>query len=387
MKKTYFIKLISIILSLLLLSAVLISCGSASKALSVVGKVGEFDVSYEELYFLSVNYAEGLEAKYGEYSSLDEAEKAAFDAELETFVYENIVTNHAILTLCKKHGLTLDAEGLDERVDKYVENMIATEFGGSESEYKKSLAEYGITAHYVEFTAAVDLLYSDLLVKFLEDGTIADDDSEVLSIINEEFICTWHIMIANDKGDDVEENRALIEEALRKYNNGTMSMYELIGSNYNEDFSIPFEGNYITRGQAEKEYEDAAFDLDVGEISGVVESYGVTASGQKVPCFYLIKRLPIDPEYVKANFYELEQIYRGGIMAGMLDEVRETLTFEPNDYCKSLALSSLEVPSTLNVTVIVIAAVASVIALAAVIVVAIKKKKTKSKNQKALTKN
>ena len=375
MKKILFVKLISIFFVFTLLSGALVSCGSANKASTAVGKVGEFDVAYEELFFLSVNYAEGLEAKYGEYSSLDEADKSAYDAELHKLVYENIVTNHAILTLCKNYGLTLDAEGLDERVDKYVENMIATEFDGSRSDYKKSLSEYGMTENYVEFTAAVDLLYTDLLTKLLEDGQIENDDSEVLSIIENEFICTWHIMIANDEGDDISENRSLIEEALRKYNNGRMSMYELIGSNYNEDFSVPFEGNYITRGYAVKEYEDAAFALEVGEISDVVESVGITASGDKVSCFYLIKRLPLDMDYVKANLYELKDIYYDGIMASMLDEVRDTLVFEPNEYCEGLELMSLDEPNTLNPAVMIVAAIASLAVVVVIVVIIVKKKK------------
>ena len=375
MKTKPFVKLISIIFVLVMLAGALTSCGSPVKAKTVVGKVGEFEVRYEELYFLSVNYAQILDARYGEYSTLDEQARAAYDAELCELVYENVVTNHAILTLCKKYGLTLDSEGLDERVDKYVENMIATEFGGSRSDYKNSLSEYGMTENYVEFTAAVDLLYSDLLTKLLEDGTIPNGDDEVISIINEDFICTWHIMVANDEGDDIAENRALIEEALKKYNDGKMSMFELIGSKYNEDLSVPFEGNYIARGHADKEYENAAFALEVGEISGVVESRGVTANGDRVSCFYLIKRLPIDMDYVKANLYELKEIYYDGVMASMLDEVRATLSFEPNEYCKSLTLTSLDEPRTLNTAVIVIAAVTSVAAVASVVIIVVRKKK------------
>ncbi len=374
MKKTRFIKLISIFFALLLLSATLVSCQS-NKALTVVGKVGEFEVRYEELYFLSVGYAEGLEAKYGEYSSLDAAEAAKFDGELRELVYENIVTNHAILTLCKEYGLTLDAEGLDKRIDKYVDSMVATEFDGSRSDYKRSLEAYGMTENYVEFTAAVDLLYADLLTKLLEDGVIADDDAEVLSIIENEFICTWHIMVANDEGDDVDANRALIEEAARKYANGTMSMYDLIGSNYNEDFSVPFEGNYFTKGYAEKEYEDAAFALEIGEISDVIECRGINANGQKLSCFYLIKRLPLDMEYIKTYFYELEEIYRDGIMAAKLDEVRDTLEFEPNEYCQSLSLSSLDAPKTLSTALIIVSVAASLVVLVVVVIIIAKKKK------------
>ena len=113
MKKSRFIKIFSIFAAFLLCALAFVSCDT-NKAESVVGKVGEFEVKYEEFYFLATNYAEGLEAKYGEYSSLDAEMQAKFDSELRALIYENIITNHAILTLCKKHGLTLDAKELDE---------------------------------------------------------------------------------------------------------------------------------------------------------------------------------------------------------------------------------------------------------------------------------
>ena len=72
----------------MVLSAGLVSCGG-SDAQSTVGRVGEFEVKYEELYFLCTNYAEELGEKYGEYSSLNETDKADFDAELNKLVYEN----------------------------------------------------------------------------------------------------------------------------------------------------------------------------------------------------------------------------------------------------------------------------------------------------------
>lgn len=374
MKRSGIIKLISAFVSIVFLLLCLDSC-KVNNGNKTVGSVGELEVKYEELYFLSKNYAEGLEAKYGSYEELEADKRAEFCDELRSLVYENIVTNHAILTLCKEYGLTLDSDGLEDRVDKYIKTMVTSEFGGSKSSFKRSLEAYGMTESYVSFTAAVDLLYSDLITKLIEDGTVPSSDEEILSIVEKEFVCTWHIMVANDEGDNVEENRKLIEEALRKYNNGTMSMYELIGSNYNEDLSVPFEGNYITKGYAEKEYEDAAFALDIGEISGIVESSGVTANGDKVSCFYLIKRLPLDLEYVRANLYELEKVYHDGIAAAMLDDVRSTLSFAPNEYCDSLDLAALEAPKTLNTGVVVVAVAASLLVIAAIAVIVVKKRK------------
>ena len=70
-----------------------------------VGKVGEYSVLYEELYFLASNYAKGIKTS----SSLDGS--ALNDAIWES-VNENITENYAILELCKKEGILYDEKAL-----------------------------------------------------------------------------------------------------------------------------------------------------------------------------------------------------------------------------------------------------------------------------------
>ena len=150
-------KAIALILVLILSLSVLSSCAS-SKNMKVVGNVGEYEVYYEELYFLTTSYKEGLEAKYGAYASLDAENAKKFDDELRELVYSNITTNYAILSLCAENGLTLEDNGLDDRVDEYIDELITYSFGGKKREYKKSLKEFGLTDHYVRCTATVDIL-------------------------------------------------------------------------------------------------------------------------------------------------------------------------------------------------------------------------------------
>ena len=258
--------------------------------------------------------------------------------------------------------------------------MIETEFG-SKSEYKKNLKEYGLTDRYVRFTAALDLIYSDLLVKLVDEGKIEDDNDKVAEIIKEEFVRTWHIMVSNDKGESVEDNRAKAEEALSKYRDGSMSMYKLIGSVYNEDLSITdLDGLYFTRGSMAEEYEDAAFALEVGEISDVIEASGVNSSGESVRGFYIIQRLEIEDDYVKNNLPSLKEKYHDAVMYSMLEDERATLKFEPNDFTKSLDLALAEAPATaasaLTVAVIVLIVVVLAGGAAAALII-VKKKKSK----------
>lgn len=384
-KSTRSIRGIALFVTLIILASALCSCSSApirssKEELAVVGTVGNYEVLYEELYYLTANYRSSLEEKYGKYTTLDADTAALFEQELRETVYSNIVTNYAILELCRAEGLTLESSELDSRVQEYIDEMIESDFDGKTSNYKKNLKEYHLTDHFVRENARVDLLYSDLMTALLKKNVIADDDTEVLGKIKNEFAHTYHIAIFNDAGDDVSANRAKAEEALAKYNSGEKSMYQLIGSSYNEDLSdTTGDGYYFAKGSMDEQYETAAFALEEGQISGIVEGKGVH-NGKNVSCFYIIKRLPLEDKYLEENFAELEQAYRDAVIYGMLEDKKAELTFVPNDYARSLTLSTIEAPKAYTpwaeILFISIGALAVVGGAAAITVIVIKRKRS-----------
>ncbi|MBR2387723.1 MAG: hypothetical protein IKB02_03035 [Clostridia bacterium] len=377
MRTKRYIKVLSLLISCLICLASLSSCALGGELRSV-GKVGEYDVPYEELYFLANSYKASLEDKYGEYATLDADTKAAFDGELKELVYSNIVTNYAILSLCKKDGLTLDSDGVDERVDEYIGLIIESNFDGSKSDYKESMKAYYLTDHYVRFTSAVDILYSDFLANEFERSEDELSEEALSEIVKNEFARTWHIMIFNDEGESVEANRAKAEEALSKLRDGSMTMYKLIGSSYNEDLSLSsLDGIYFAKGTRDKAYESAAFALEVGGYSDVIELSYENPQGAVVSAFCILQRLEIEDAYVKQNFSGLRDEYVNSKISGMLDEVKKELVFEPNEYGTSLELAALEDATALSTTSIVLALVSLVLvaAVAVIVVIVIKKKK------------
>ena len=376
-EKNRVVRAVSLLLSLLLI--IISFSGCSSSATTSVGKVSKYDVPYDEMYFLAQSYKSNLEAKYGEYDKLDPVAAEQFEKELEELVYSNITVNYAILSLCEEYGLSINDDGIDDRVDEYIDNIILTDFASDKSAYKESLKQFGFTEHYVRFTAAVDILYSDLLTKLLEASLIEDDDEKIKEIVKSEFARTWHIMISNDSGESIEANRAKAEEALEKYRKGEKSMYELIGSVYNEDLSLTeLDGFYFAKGSMDEKYEEAAFALEVGEISDVVETYGTNSLGQTVTAFYLIKRLEIEDEYVDKNLSELKQKYIDSVVYEMLDEKKSILSFEPNEFAKELELSTLKAPSNMGTVIVVSAAVIVVLAAGVVFMLVAKKRRSRA---------
>ena len=361
-------KIISLLLVLVFAISCLSSCAPAKT--KSVGTVGEYEVAYEELYFLAFSYKKGLEAKYGEYDKLDSEKAKQFEEELNELVYSNIVTNHAILSLCKEEDLTLKSEGLEDRVDEYVEEVIIPQFDLDKNNYKQSLKEKGLTEHYVRFVASVDLLYSDFMRKTLEKSDVANDDVKMKDIIKQEFIRTWHVAVINHEGESVDENRAKAEAALEKYRSGSRSMYKLIGDNDVDPAIKDLDGIYFVRGSMEETYEQAAFALEVGEVSDVVETDAA---------FYIIQRLELEDNYIDKNLYDLKEKYIGSVIYGMLEEKKSELKFEPNEFAKELDIANLEEPAGNGLVIaLVIGAVAVVVAGGVVGVILVRKRRTRA---------
>ena len=324
-------------LALLILMLSITSCASENTvdAERSVGTVGDMEVSYDELYFLANNYLPSL-------SHLDETEKRA---ELDRLIRENITVNFAILALCEDLGIEYDERDYDDAIDEKLEALLYNSFGGDKDAYEKSLEDNGLTERYLRYTTGIDLLYENLLTVYPQRGLVTSNDSELIAAIKEEFIHVYHLALFNDSGDDKAENLNKLTEAREALISGEKSVYDLIKAGYTEDFSDPSgKGYYIVRGTMEDAYEDAAFSLNIGEVSEVIESMGENNKGEYVSCYYLISRFEIDEEYVKTNLTSLQKEYYGSVIASDMEEVKQTLAFAPNEFYDSLDLTDLLPP-------------------------------------------
>ena len=338
MKK--FHRYISLTLAIIICLALLCSCSGSRAipagklALTPVGTVGEREVLYEEYYFLANTYLES--AKQSFEGSEDELRE-----HVEQLVAKNIVTNHAILTLCEAEGVEYDKSDMKDAVNESIEEMITTDFGNRET-YIKALEESYMTDHYVRFVTEVDLIYSILPLTLAQNGKVSTNEDFIRQHVKENFARTWHVMIP--VGDDADATLSRAESELKKLMNGDTSMYELIGSALNKDVAMPYDGYCFAKGTMDTVYEDAAFSLEVGEYSDVVLAKGETGTGEYVDCYYIIQRLAIDDAYINDNYDTLTEEYSNSVIYQELSKIKNGLEFVPNDFAKGLDLLSLEAP-------------------------------------------
>ena len=385
MKKTsWMIRALALVLLCALLPLSLFSCASSDTvdAEKVVGEVNGVKIRYDELYFLIKSYESSLAAKY-------EGDPEGLAKALDELAREDLIANAAILLLCEERGLEYKEKDLKDAVDAEIESILSSDFGGDEEAYLASLEEYGLTERYLRYTLGLDTLYDRLMTVYPQEGLVATGDKEIKAYIMENFIHVYHIALFNDSMTEEEDaaNFKKLTEARKKLTAGTVTMYDLIhGSKgegadkitlagYNEDISDMGSGHYLTRGTWDKAYEDAAFSLAMDEISEVVK---VNESSRSVPAYYLIQRFAMDEDYVEKNLSTLQDEYYASVIYSDLQETRESLTFEPNDFYDSLDLTNLLAPKEgANTLVIVLCLVGGVVLVGGAVTafVLVKKKK------------
>ena len=323
----------------------------------VVGSVGGYDVYYDELYTLAhQSYEEGMT-----------------EDELLSSISGKIIENYAILTLCEKYDVEYEEKALEENVQNYIDTIIEDEFGGDRKAYLSDLENKNTTDRYTRFIARISLLYSKLPLAIAAKGDMLTDESDIISYIKDEdrFARVKHFVVANDEGDNREENFAKAQSYLDSLRSGDVKMDSII--KHSEDLGDPVYA--FGKGIMDKSYENAAFALEVGEFSDVITAKGeitnrTTGKTQTVDCFYIIERLPMTDEYINGHYDQLYQNYSDTVVSELLSETTSTLSFTLNDFGKTLDVTELEeIGVGTDVTLIII--IGCIVAGVAVVTLAV----------------
>ncbi len=331
-------RVVSFVLATAFIVLALSGCGyrafsADEEDVRTVGSVAGYDVPYDELFCLTMTYREALKKTYGS-DAFDTPEgRALHREELEELVYGAVVEKYAILVLSEEIGY--GADDVDAMVDEDMKELVSS-LGGMH-EYKKMLHEHYMTDRYARFATAVRILENNLLYSYINNlGLIESDVEKVYDAVMKDSVCarTHHIAVFKENGRTDAENREKIAEVQAKLDAG--KDFDVLMEQYGEDKDQTENGYYFMRGEMQEAYENAAFSLSVGDVSDVVE----TESG-----YFLIRREEKETEYVMMNCFgegsPLYDAYQYYTFLGLVEDTRETLTFQPNSYCSSLDLTEL----------------------------------------------
>ena len=318
---------------------------STEEEARVVGTVAGYEVKYEELRYITLANRKALDAKYGKYDTLSDADKQAYDSELEALVLEDIKSNYAVLSLCEKYGVDTDTRDARKYVNSAISDLV-DEIGGKDK-YKAWLKKNGLTDSFLRLTYKVEYLESCLVEKLTEDSKeikYSEDnlfDFAEFVFADESYVKVIHAYFPKDwEYSDGRSAKAHAEEALAEILDANTekkrfsAMKSAIGNApFVMGYSVMGSDYYITYGQMHKDYEKIAFSLDEYEASGILE----LEEG-----YYILMRVPKERDQIGMRANEFLVNYRYAVLKGLADEQESKISFEGNDHYKTLDLSKIK---------------------------------------------
>ena len=294
-------KILTLLLACIMLVCVISGCRDEQE--KVLFTVGGYPVTVEEYTYFYYNFKSSLSA-YGQ----DTQE------EIHENVLQALREKYALKTMADEHKITLTDEektALDTQYNEYV-----TYYGGQEA-FAAAMAENYLTERYFRQMLEAQKLEEKVRAYICDDytGDIPGDYATVEADVRENFIRASQVVILHEAGDDLIKNYETAQKVAEQAKNGVD--FEQLVKSYNEDtYMDAHDGYYFTHGQMLQIFEDTAWSLEIGEVSEVVTSdLG----------YHVIKRLPLEDNYIKEHFEELREAYRARVFNTRTEELAATL--------------------------------------------------------------
>ncbi len=320
------IKYIAVILCLVL-SFSLFACDkkksldSSREDLTVVKRIGDIEVTLEMYRYVALNYKSSYEAGASSDIWLGDTGKALLD-EVNSAIDQTLIQMYTVPAICEKYGIHPDDSYIVDTVELNMENTYESYENDYEA-YLEYISAYNMNDAVYRFLVRNEILSEELIAKMISAGELPADNDAIFDIlIGDDCVRVKQILIASDNGKTEEENRALADRILDELNGG--ADFDDLIAEYGEDLYMfnNDTGYYVTRGTFHKNFEDTAFELEMGEISGIVE----TDAGLSI-----IKKYEKDTAYIKDNIDSLAEDYIAGQFNIALEQFSNTLTVENTD--------------------------------------------------------
>jgi parvulin-like peptidyl-prolyl isomerase len=198
--------------------------------------------------------------------------------ELKEKIIEQMIDEKILIQEGKRKKIKVNNKEIQDGIEE-IKKRFATE-----EEYNQELAKQGISGEKFKEQVKEQLMVIKLIDQEVKAQVVSPTDSEIedfykqneAEMVEPEQVRVRHILIKVDENTNKEEALKRIKEILKEAKKGKTSFAEL-AKKYSEDLSAPKGGDvgFFIRGQMVRKFEEAAFALQVGEISDVVETeYG-----------------------------------------------------------------------------------------------------------------
>ena len=245
------------------------------------------------------------------------------------YVLDSLKETYGMFALADEYDIKLTKED-KEYVSAYIED---SKQGMTDEEYKASLEKSYMTEDVYRFILEVQqleyLVYEYVMSE--ASGIIKVDDKMLENAVDEEFVRATHILFTFENEEERKSQLEKANQILEKLKNG--EDFETLKEEHSDDTDLKGkkDGYYFTHGEFKNQFEYTAFELEEGEISEVI----TTDVG-----YHIIKRLPIDDEYVNKNFEEIRTQYKTALYYKTVEEKYKRFTCEYQEEYKSIQLDT-----------------------------------------------
>ncbi len=287
-------KLHAILILITLCVGIFTGCGGESTEIkevsgdpnAVVATIGETELKVDEYrYFVIQNAISQIQSSDpafdGDFSKIDWNKETEAGKTLADVIKEGAITAYADNLALVELGKEKSVEVTDEDIKEVISSMEQYRESSGEENLKLVLRTMGFStvegyerlARLLEGSGKVEADFNQNRQKYI------DDEGVLRSFKREDEVSAQHILIMNDS-ENHDNPKAVIEDILKRATAG--EDFEKLMAEYSEDPGQTPAGYSFGKGVMVPEFEKAAFALDYGEISDVVESdYG----------YHIIKRV------------------------------------------------------------------------------------------------
>lgn len=206
-------------------------------------------------------YKKMAEKQYGEGAwDREVSEGQTMGSYYESTLLDQLIMDALLVEAAEKEGITMSEEDMKIELDKFKAYL------QTEDEYKKFLEGYGMSEEYLKESLRKEFLINHFIAIKIENLTPTDEELQTIfnNLKMNESVRASHILV------DTEEEANNI---INKLNNG--ESFEELAKNESKDEGSAVNGgdlDYFTYTKMVQPFSDAAFAMEIGEISKPVKS-------------------------------------------------------------------------------------------------------------------
>ena len=184
-------------------------------------------------------------------------------AQYGSSIVDTLITNKVIEQEAEKQGVKISSDAIEEELDTFIES-----YGGEES-FNAALEQSGISLDNFKYDIEIYLMTKELMspdIKVTEEDMETYFEENKAEFAQAEEVQASHILV---------EDEATAKEVLEKVNAG--EDFAELAKEYSTDGTAENGGDlgFFGTGQMVEPFEKAAFALEIGEVSDIVETeYG-----------------------------------------------------------------------------------------------------------------